>query len=170
MLQIKHELKPKNLQTKLQRFWELSAHKIHLIENNYDPSKGSPVFTAQGKYTTRGWTEWTQGFQYGSAILQFDATGEKSFFETGRKNTVERMAPHISHIGVHDHGFNNISTYGNLLRLMHEGKTDFNEWEKNFYELALKISGAVQATRWTNIKNGGFIHSFNGSHSIFQGS
>lgn len=167
MLQIKHELKPKDLQTKLQRFWELSALKIHLIENNYDPSKGSPVFTVKGKYTTRGWTEWTQGFQYGSAILQFDATGEKSFLETGRKNTVEMMAPHISHTGVHDHGFNNISTYGNLLRLMQEGKTDFNEWEKNFYELALKISGAVQATRWTNIKNGGFIYSFNGAHSLF---
>ena len=25
------------------------------------------------------------------------------------------MAPHVSHIGVHDHGFNNVSTYGNLL-------------------------------------------------------
>jgi hypothetical protein len=77
------------------------------------------------------------------------------------------MAPHISHIGVHDHGFNNVSTYGNLLRLMNEGKTDHNEWEKNFYELALKISGAVQAGRWTTIKNGGFIHSFNGAHSLF---
>ena len=27
------------------------------------------------------------------------------------------MAPHVSHVGVHDHGFNNVSTYGNLLRL-----------------------------------------------------
>ncbi len=35
------------------------------------------------------------------------------------------MAPHISHIGVHDHGFNNVSTYGNLLRLMKEGKITF---------------------------------------------
>jgi hypothetical protein len=31
----------------------------------------------------------------------------------------------------------------------------------------LKISGAVQASRWTIIKNGGFIHSFNGPHSLF---
>ena len=77
------------------------------------------------------------------------------------------MAPHISHTGVHDHGFNNVSTYGNLLRLMKENKTPFNEWEKDFYELALKISGAVQARRWTIIKNGGFIHSFNGPHSLF---
>jgi len=59
------------------------------------------------------------------------------------------MAPHVSHIGVHDHGFNNISTYGNLLRLMREGKIPLNEREKDFYELALKVSGAVQAARWT---------------------
>ena len=100
-------------------------------------------------------------------ILQYDATGEKSFLESGRRKTVEIMAPHVSHIGVHDHGFNNVSTYGNLLRLMKEGKIPFNEWEKNFYELALKISGAVQASRWTVIKEGGFIHSFNGPHSLF---
>jgi hypothetical protein len=100
-------------------------------------------------------------------ILQYDATGEKSFLEMGRRKTVESMAPHISHMGVHDHGFNNVSTYGNLLRLMHEGKIAFNEWEKDFYSLALKISGAVQARRWTVIKGGGFIYSFNGPHSLF---
>ena len=167
MLHINNDLQAADLQTKLQHFWELSASKIQLIEDNYDILKGSPVFTVKGKYTTRGWTEWTQGFQYGSAILQFDATGEKSFLEIGRTKTVEMMAPHISHTGVHDHGFNNVSTYGNLLRLMREGKTPFNEWEKNFYELALKISGSVQASRWTFVKNGGFIHSFNGAHSLF---
>ena len=32
------------------------------------------------------------------------------------------MAPHVSHVGVHDHGFNNVSTYGNLLRLAREGR------------------------------------------------
>jgi hypothetical protein len=40
-------------------------------------------------------------------------------------------------------------------------------WEKDFYELALKISGAVQASRWTLTKTGGFIYSFNGPHSLF---
>ncbi|WP_435353309.1 glycosyl hydrolase [Emticicia sp. SJ17W-69] len=167
MIKIDYNLQPTDLTSKLQAFWELSGQKIHSIEQNYDVSKGSPVFTQQGKYTTRGWTEWTQGFQFGSAILQFDATGEQDFLEIGRKNTLKVMAPHISHIGVHDHGFNNVSTYGNLLRLMREGKIAFNEWEKNFYELALKISGAVQASRWTPIKSGGYIHSFNGAHSLF---
>ncbi len=167
MVQINHELKASDLTNKLTRFWELSAKKISLIEKNYDEKRGSPVFTVNGEYSTRGWTEWTQGFQYGSSILQYDASGEKSFLETGRKKTVQAMAPHVSHTGVHDHGFNNVSTYGNLLRLMKEDKIQFNEWEKNFYELALKISGAVQASRWTAIKNGGFIHSFNGAHSLF---
>lgn len=167
MMRINDKLKADDLKNKLTRFWELSAKKIKLIEKDYDESKGSPVFTIDGKYSTRGWTEWTQGFQYGSSILQYDATGEKSFLDIARKKTVEKMAPHVSHIGVHDHGFNNVSTYGNLLRLMKEDKTLFNEWEKNFYELALKISGAVQASRWTTTRTGGFIHSFNGPHSLF---
>ncbi len=167
MLKINRELTLNDLSSKISAFWDLSGGKIRALEREYDPSKGSPVFTAAGKYTTRGWTEWTQGFQFGSALLQFDATGDDWFLKLGRDRTVKIMAPHISHIGVHDHGFNNVSTYGNLLRLMHEGKTPHNEWEKNFYELALKISGAVQASRWTTIKTGGFIHSFNGPHSLF---
>lgn len=167
MIQIDYLLQPADLKKKLMLFWELSAEKIRNIENNYDSSKGSPVFTVDGSYTTRGWTEWTQGFQFGTAILQFDATGETWFLESGRKATIKRMAPHISHTGVHDHGFNNLSTYGNLWRLMHEGKINYNDWEKNYYELALKISGAVQAHRWTKTKEGGFIYSFNGPHSLF---
>ena len=140
MIKIKTNLQPSHFNNKLKNFWDISERKITLIEKNYDPSKGSPVFTINGHYTTRGWTEWTQGFQYGSAILQFDATGEKPLLELARNKTVAAMAPHISHTGVHDHGFNNVSTYGNLLRLMHEGKTPYIEWEKNFYSLALKIS------------------------------
>jgi len=167
MININKDIKPADLDNKLKRFWKVSEEKINAVERNYDASKGSPVFTVDGSYTSRGWTEWTQGFQYGSAILQYDATGEKAMLESGRRNTVNLMAPHVSHIGVHDHGFNNVSTYGNLLRLMNEGKTAFNEWEKDFYTLALKISGAVQASRWTVIKDGGFIHSFNGPHSLF---
>ncbi len=153
--------------TKLENFWSLSGEKIRLIEKEYDHSQGSPVFTVDGKYSTRGWTEWTQGFEYGSSILQYDASGDEFFLNFGRENTLKRMAPHVSHTGVHDHGFNNLSTYGNLLRLMQESKIPVNEWEKNFYELALKISGAVQAGRWTDTREGGYIYSFNGPHSLF---
>jgi unsaturated chondroitin disaccharide hydrolase len=156
-----------DIQSKLDDFWALSGAKIKLIAEEYDHGQGSPVFTVAGKYSTRGWTEWTQGFEYGSAILQFDATGEEAFLEMGRQATLEKMAPHVGHFGVHDHGFNNVSTYGNLLRLMKEGKIPQNDWEQHFYELALKLSGAVQARRWTPIPGGGYIHSFNGPHSLF---
>jgi hypothetical protein len=167
-LRIDPKLTPPKLLPALERMFELSAAKISSLEKSWQPADGTPVFTVKGRYTSRGWTEWTQGFQFGSAILQFDATGEAKFLESGRRNTIERMATHVSHTGVHDHGFNNISTYGNLLRLMHEGKIEWNDREKDFYELALKVSGAVQAARWTRIANGsGFIHSFNGPHSLF---
>lgn len=160
-------IKTSDLLPSLERFWKVSAQKINLINSEYDDSQGSPVFTVKGKYSTRGWTEWTQGFQYGSEILQFDATGDESFLEMGRRNTVEKMAPHITHFGVHDHGFNNVSTYGNLLRLMNEGRTSENEWERNFYVMALQASSAVQAKRWTDLPSGGYIYSFNGPHSLF---
>ena len=69
----------------------------------------------------------------GSAVLQFDATGDREFLELARARTVQRMAPHLTHMGVHDHGFNNLSTYGNLRRLMREGHFLYDEWEMAFY-------------------------------------
>ncbi|MDR1192494.1 MAG: glycosyl hydrolase, partial [Verrucomicrobiales bacterium] len=42
------------------------------------------------------------------------------------------------------------------------------DWERHFYELALKCSGAVQASRWTRLgADRGYIRSFNGPHSLF---
>jgi unsaturated chondroitin disaccharide hydrolase len=167
-IKIDSKLTPKKLVPQIERVFELSGQKILSIEKSWKPEQGTPVFTVKGKYTSRGWTEWTQGFQYGSALLQFDAMGDERFLEIGKRGTVKYMASHVSHIGVHDHGFNNVSTYGNLLRLMREGKIAHNEDEKNFYEIALKVSGAVQAARWTKLADGtGFIHSFNGPHSLF---
>jgi unsaturated chondroitin disaccharide hydrolase len=166
-MQIDRSRTPAELLPKITRLFELSAAKIHAIEHTWRPEDGAPVFTVEGRYRARGWTEWTQGFQFGSALLQFDATGDEEFLELGRARTLERMAPHLTHVGVHDHGFNNVSTYGNLWRLARERRIDAGEWEVRFYELALKVSGAVQARRWTRLPDGGYIHSFNGAHSLF---
>lgn len=166
-MKVDNSLEISTLKEKLHQFWRLAAEKVILIEEEYDPSRGSPVFTAKGKYTTRGWTEWTQGFQYGIPLLVFDATGDGQMLEVGKKNTFAHMAHHISHFGVHDHGFNNLSTYGNLLRLASTGKFDASKEEKELYRLALKLSGAVQSRRWSTIDDGGFIYSFNGPHSLF---
>ncbi len=167
MIQIERARTPADLLPAIERLFALSAQKIRSLEQSWNPADGSPVFTVEGRYQARGWTDWTQGFQFGSALLQFDATGDAEFLELGRGRTLERMAPHLTHRGVHDHGFNNVSTYGALWRLLRERRIDANEWERGFYELALKVSGAVQARRWTRLPGGGFIHSFNGAHSLF---
>ena len=167
-IKIDPRLTPKRLVPKIERVFDLSGQKLLSLEQSWKPEDGTPVFTVKGRYTSRGWTEWTQGFQYGSALLQFDATGDGRFLEIGRRGTRKHMATHVSHMGVHDHGFNNVSTYGNLLRLMREGRIPWHEREKDFYELALKVSGAVQAARWTRTLDGeGYIYSFNGPHSLF---
>jgi len=168
MIRTDHTIQIADLKPKLAALWDASAAKIDAIDKGFDPKRGAPVFTEAGKYTARGWTEWTQGFQYGSAVIQFDATGDMAFLEQGRKGTETCMAPHVSHFGVHDHGFNNVSTYGNLLRLMNEGKLPEDKCERLFYELALKVSGAVQARRWSALPGDrGFVYSFNGPHSLF---
>jgi len=169
MVIINPNLSAKTLLPAAEQVFAASAAKIQSIERTWKPSDGTPVFTVRGRYTSRGWTEWTQGFQFGSAILQFDATGAREFLRIGRDKTVQCMASHVSHVGVHDHGFNNISTYGNLHRLMAEGRIPANAWERNFYEIALKVSGAVQAARWVQLNPElGYVYSFNGPHSLFS--
>lgn len=168
MIQIDPRLTPADLRPAIARLFDASGAKILRLQDRWDPAAGTPVFTVAGRYTARGWTEWTQGFQFGSALLQFEATGDEQFLAIGRSATVERMASHVSHVGVHDHGFNNVSTYGNLLRMMAEGTIPADAWERRFYELALKLSGAVQASRWTQLTPDlGYVYSFNGPHSLF---
>jgi rhamnogalacturonyl hydrolase YesR len=167
MIRIDRRRTAADLLPAINRMFERSAKKIRSIEETWRSEDGSPVFTVDGAYKSRGWTEWTQGFQFGASLLQFDATGDREFLELGRSRTLERMAPHLTHVGVHDHGFNNVSTYGNLWRLAREGRFEADQWELRFYALALKVTGAVQARRWTRIVDGVFIHSFNGAHSLF---
>ncbi|RRJ97022.1 glycosyl hydrolase [Opitutaceae bacterium TAV4] len=184
-MKIDNTLTPAKLAKKTDRVFELAGQKIDLVNKSWDPANGTPVFTVKGNYTSRGWTEWTQGFQFGMAFLQYDATGDERYLALGREKTLKYMASHVSHVGVHDHGFNNVSTYGNLRRLMLEGQIPFNQDELNYAELALKVSGAVQAARhattnqtapWSpvaaraksiGVVPSGYIYSFNGPQSLF---
>jgi hypothetical protein len=169
MINIDTTLTAAALLPKVDQFFGLTADKIRLLDSEWDTRQGSPVFTVDGKYTTRGWTEWTQGFQFGCALLQFDAENDEEFLDLGRQRTIDLMAPHLTHTGVHDHGFNNVSTYGNLLRFINEGRINADNWEKRFYELAIKVTGAVQASRWTDLPGElGYGYSFNGPHSLFS--
>ena len=167
-MEINRTLAPQDLIPSVNRALALAVDKTQRLERRRKSSDGAPVFTVDGKYTARSWTQWTQGFQYGNALLCFDLTSEPALLKIARQHIVADMDGHLTHIGVHDHGFNNISTYGHLRRLILDGRIDASEWELHFYELALKVSGAVQAARWTSLSDGlGYIYSFNGSHSLF---
>jgi unsaturated chondroitin disaccharide hydrolase len=83
-MKIDHTVAPRDLLPAIRQLWEISGTKIDSIDRTMDRSKGSPVHTVVGRYQPRGWTEWTQGFEFGSAILQFDATGEHRFLDLER--------------------------------------------------------------------------------------
>lgn len=167
-MRVDPDLTLQSLEPKLKRLFEISGDKIRAMAAHHDPSQGSPVFTVKGVYTSRSWTEWTQGFQFGAPLLQYEVTPDPWFLDYGRSNTIRRMALHVSNVGVHDHGFNIVSTYGNLLRLLREARVHASEREKDLYETALQCSGAIQAARWSRMRDGrGYIYSFNGPHSLF---
>ena len=178
-MQIDPSLTPADLTAACRQVLQLGADKARLIDRTWDTAKGTPVFTIKGRYATRGWTEWTQGFQYGCMILAGDGLGDDELIAIGRQRTVDHMLPHVTHTGVHDHGFNNLSTYGNLLRLHREGRLGENAWEARYYEQLIAASGAVQAARWSGTAGApddphaahaeslGYIYSFNGPHSLF---
>ena len=91
-LKIDPRLTAQKLLPRINRVFDLSTTKILNLEKSWNPAQGTPVFTVKGKYTSRGWTEWTQGFQFGAALLQYDATGEKEFLNLGRAQTLRWMA------------------------------------------------------------------------------
>ena len=157
-VEVNGTITPQELMPAIRRAVELASEKTLRLDRRWNVPDCAPVFTADGHYTARSWTQWTQGFQYGNALLCFELGGNEELLALARRHVVADMAEHLTHTGVHDHGFNNISTYGNLRRLMLAGRIERNEWELHFYELALKVSGAVQAARWTSLPNGLRLH------------
>ncbi|HSI11497.1 MAG TPA: glycosyl hydrolase, partial [Chthoniobacter sp.] len=167
MININFALQPLDLRRKIERLWEVSGPKILAIDLGESLTDATPVFTVQGKYTAHDSAETTPGYLYGSALLQYDAFWDESFLQLGRERTRQRMTHYITRTGAHDHGSNIVNTFGTLWRLMNESRIQPDAAERNYLELALKCSGAVQAARWTQIANGeGFIHSAHGPHSL----
>ena len=169
MITLNPHITPADLLPACELLWSLAAPKLHRLGQRFSRGAPSPVITRAGRYEAQGWTEWTRGFQYGGALLAFDATGDDALLKLGREGTRTDMASHVTHFGVHDHGFNNVSTYGNLRRLILEGRLPHDAQQLEYYELALMASAAVQAARWSRTHaGGGYIYSFNGPHSLFS--
>ena len=158
----------RSLGTRVLKIIPLAGEKSRLLARRWMAGDGAPVFTVRGSYASRGWTEWTQGFQFGIPLIVGGVLGETDLIEYAERMIVEKMPAHLTHRGVHDHGFNNVSTFGMMLRLMAQGRIEENLWKRRYFELALRTSGAVQASRWSALPDKlGYIYSFNGPHSLF---
>lgn len=167
-MQIQTNLTPDDLTPKIERLVELATQKVKATHKRWTYEDGSPVITVAGRYESRSWTDWTRGFFIGQALLLFDFTEDEQLLALGQDRTLSWMASHLSHTGVHDHGFNILSTYGNLRRLIIEERIDGSKGLRDVCDLALKMSGAVQAMRYQLTNTGlGYIYSFNGPHSLF---
>lgn len=62
----------------------IGSGKIRTLLKRWNASDGAPVFTVAGRYTSRSWTNWTDGFLYGLALLCFEMTGEDDLLKTAR--------------------------------------------------------------------------------------
>ena len=153
----------------MRRVFDLSAGKIDRLCARWDPDAGHARLHRARRLHQPGLDGVDAGLPVRGAPAAVRRHAEtRASWRSGRRATVAAHGPHLTHVGVHDHGFNNVSTYGNLLRLMREGRLPADPWERGFYELALKVSGAVQAARWTRLgPDLGYVYSFNGPHSLF---
>ena len=90
MINIQDDLTPASLAPALEELFAVGSRSVRAIRDTWDTSKGTPVFTREGRYTTRGWTEWTEGFQYGSALLLFEATSDDELLELQHRLAADR--------------------------------------------------------------------------------
>lgn len=168
MIGIKANLDPTSLKPATERVFSAAAPKIVSLNADWDDHAGSPTITRHGRYAVQPWSDWTRGFQFGLALLGYDALGDDHLLEIGLDGIRNHMLPHLTHSGVHDHGFTIVSSYGNLWRLIREERIQAAPWMQDYVEMALQVSGAIQARRWTELRDDlGFIYSAFGPHCLF---
>jgi len=138
------------------------GQKIRLSRSSTTSAGRTGVYGGRAVHQP-GWTEWTQGFNTGR--LSCNSTPRRAGdARAGRQRTLERMAPHLTHFGVHDHGFNNVSTYGICWVGREAGLRPATG--EAVLRLALKVSGRAGQTVDDDPRRG-YIYSFNGPHSLF---
>ena len=137
-MEVNEKITPQELTPAIRLVVELASEKTLRFDRRWNEPGCAPVITVNGRYTARSWTQWTQGLPVRERSALLELGGDAELLAIARRHVVDDMAEHLTHTGVHDHGFNTISTYGNLRRLMLAGRIERNEWELHFYELALR--------------------------------
>ena len=161
-------LTPASLLAHIDTLFAVSAAKIEALEAAWRPEDGAPVFTVDGRYPARGWTEWTQGFQFGSALLQFDATGDA---RVPRARPRAHARAHGAAPDARRRARPRLQQRQHLRRPVAAGARGAHRRER--VGAALLRAGAQGQRRRAGAAldarcpTGGFIHSFNGAHSLF---
>ena len=179
-MQINASLSPAALDRPANRLLRLAAGKVRRIAETWGPSRGTPVFTVGGQYTTRGWTEWTQGFQYGCAILAFDATGDARPAGTGPARHACGSWPRTSPTPASTTTASTTSpptatSAGSCARAASRatsGSWRSTSWPSRPAARCRRRAGP--ACRWRSLRRTrpnsrslGYVYSFNGPHSLF---
>lgn len=77
-VEVSPTITPRDLMPAVRRAVELATEKTLRLDRRWSAPGCAPVFTIGGRYTARGWTQWTQGFQYGNALLCFELAAMQS--------------------------------------------------------------------------------------------
>ena len=166
-MDLRHAPSPADLVPNIDRLFDRSAEKIRAIESTWRLEDGAPVFTIGGRYAARGWTEWTQGFQIGSAILQFDATGDRAFLESGRRTPSSgwRRTSVTSACTTTDSTTSARTAISGASRARAASTRATGRCGSTSSRSRRAAPFKPDAGR--AMPDGGFIHSFNGAHSLF---
>ena len=140
-IKIKHDLTAAKLVPRsINCLFELSAAKILSLQKTWNPGKGTPVFTVKGNNGPR-----VDRVDAGLSV-RFRAVAFRCHWRTtvsGRSSANKRIAltaTHPMHFGVHDHGFNNISSFNGVFAA-DAGENSIQRIQRDFYELRRKCQG-----------------------------
>ena len=160
---------PGDVRASIARLFDVSAAKIDALEARWRPerrrARSSP---SRASIVRAGGRSGRRDFSSARRCCSSTPPANRAFLELGRSRTCERMASHLTHVGVHDHGFNNVSTYGVLRRLARERRFDAGRLGGPL--LRSGTPGEWRRSRrgaGRRFRHGGFIYSFNGAHSLF---
>ena len=167
-LRLDRQRSPRDLLPRIARVFELSAAKIRSIEDTWRPEDGAPVFTVEGPLSGARLDRVDAGLpvRLGAAAVRRRPATQRSS-SSGASRTVERMAPHLTHM----RRARSRLQQRQHLRQPLAARARAPDRRERLGAALLRAGAEGQRRRagapLDDAAGGGFIHSFNGAHSLF---